>query len=84
MTVHSIETVQELIEELQGQGMAVGSAWEYTNTMNMQKMFAVFTTSQVCDLMQSPFVGNPELIWTEGKFVGKYEHLNSIEAMEEV
>lgn len=76
MTVNSIETVQFLIEEMQGEGTKVGSAWEYTNSMNSKRMFAVFTTSQFCDIHQNSFVKNPELIWEEGKFIGKYEHLN--------
>lgn len=83
MTVHSIETVQELIEELQGQGMAVGSAWEYTNTMNNKVMFAVFTSDQFCDIPQAPHAEQPVQIWAEGKFIGKYKHLNSIEALDE-
>lgn len=76
MTVHSIETVQELIEEIQGSGGAVDSVWEYTNGMNGKKMFAVFMAFQVCDIHQSPYVQSPELIWAEGKFGSKYAHLN--------
>ena len=76
MTVNSIETVQELIEEMQASGTAVGSAWRYTNKFGRYEMFAVFTASQFCDIHQSPNVLNPELIWTKGKFIGEYEHLN--------
>ena len=78
MTVLSIETVQELIEEMQGDGTGVGSAWEYTNKLSDTKMFAVFTASQFCDIHQSPNVQDPELIWTEGKFIGEYSHLNEM------
>lgn len=79
MTVHSIETVQDLIEEMQSEGTSIGSAWEYTNKMYSKVMFAVFTASQFCDIYQSPNVLNPELIWTEGKFIGaKYEYLNEM------
>lgn len=76
MTVQTIETVQGLIEEMQAEGTAVGSVYEYTNIMNKKKMFAVFPASQFCDIYQSPAVKDPELIWTEGKFIGKYTDLN--------
>ena len=76
MTVDSIETVQDLIEEMQAEGTAVGSAWEFTNTVNDKIMFAVFPASQFCDIHQSPNVRHPELIWKKGKFIGEYEHLN--------
>ncbi len=76
MTVNSIETVQELIEEIQADGTMVGSAWEYINAMNNQKMFAVFTTHQFCDIHCSPTVKNPERIWACGKYIDKYEYLN--------
>lgn len=76
MTVQSIETVQELIEEMQSDGTGVGSAWEYTNKMNKRNMFAVFAESAFCDIFNSPNVQNPKQIWAEGKFIGEYEHLN--------
>lgn len=76
MTVNSIETVQSLIEEMQGQGAGVGSAWEYINGMNKKKMFAVFATSAYCDIFESPFVKNPKRIWADGKFIGEHEYLN--------
>jgi len=76
MTVNSIEVVQKLIEEMQELGEEIGSAWEYTNSMNNKIMFAVFPSSQVCDIYQSPYVRNPELIYKKGKFAGKYEYLN--------
>ena len=76
MTVNKIETVQELIEEMQSEGTTVGSAWEYTNVNNNKVMFAVFSKSQFCDIFQNAFIRNPVLIWESGKFIGKYEHLN--------
>lgn len=76
MTVQSIETVQALIEEMQGDGTGVGSAWEYINGMNKKKMFAVFTESQVCDIFDAPFVQNPKQIWADGNYLGEYEYLN--------
>jgi hypothetical protein len=76
MTVNSIEIVQDLIEEMKSQGVDVGSAWEYKNSMNDKLMFAVFTASQFCDINQSPYVKSPELIWEDGKYIGKYSHLN--------
>jgi len=76
MTVNSIETVVDLIEEMQGYGQEVGSAWEYTNTMNNQRMFAVFPASQHCDIYESPCVKDPKRIWANGEFIGGYEHLN--------
>jgi len=76
MTVYTIETVQALIEEMQGEGTEIGSVWKFTNTMNKKVMFAVFPASQFCDIHQSPCVDNPVQIWAEGKFVGEYEHLN--------
>lgn len=76
MTVQSIETVQELIEEMQEDGTGVGSAWEYTNGMNKKKMFAVFAPSAICDIFDSPFVQNPKQIWADGKFLDEYTHLN--------
>lgn len=83
MTISSIEATQNLIEEMQADGIAIGSAWEYTNAMNKKRMFAIFTASQFCDIHQSPAVQDPELIWTEGKFIGKYEHLNVQAEVEE-
>lgn len=79
MTVNSIEIVQKLIEEMQADQMAVDSAWEYTNAMNNKKMFAVFPASHICDVYASPYVEEPELIWTEGKFIGEYAHLNEVD-----
>lgn len=76
MTVNKIETVQELIEEMQADGTGVNSAWEFTNTMNGKVMFAVFPSSQFCDIHCSPNVKDPEIIWEFGKYVGKYTHLN--------
>lgn len=76
MTVSSIETVQKLIEEMQAGNTAVGSAWEFINGLNGKRMFAVFATSQFCDIYQSGFVQEPELLWEAGKFIGKYSHLN--------
>ena len=72
MTVKSIEVVRELIEEMEGSGEHVGSAWEFTNTMNNQKMFAVFPASQICDIFESPCVRDPKRIWADGKFLGEY------------
>lgn len=74
--MQTIETVQALIEEMQGQGVTVSSAWEYTNGMNKKRMFAVFADSQVCDIYDSPFVQKPKQIWAEGKFLGEYADLN--------
>ena len=76
MTVNSIETVKSFIEEMQAEGTAIGSAWEYTNGMDNKKMFAVFPAQQFCDIHCSPFVKNPEQIWGYGKFMGKYTNLN--------
>ena len=76
MTVNSIETVQNLIEEMQSDGTGVGSAWEYTNSMNNKIMFAVFAPSAVCDIFDSPFVEQLVQIWAEGKFISKYKYLN--------
>lgn len=76
MTVNSIETLIDLIDEMIGQGMAVVSAWKYTNSMNNKVMFAVFTESQICDIHQSPYVKDSVQIWVEGKFIGEYAHLN--------
>ena len=72
MTVFSIETVQALIVE----GGLIDSVWEYTNRMNNKKMFAVFMANQYIDVLNNLNIKDPELIWTEGKFLGEYEHLN--------
>lgn len=71
MTVDSIEAVQELIAEMQADGTTVGSAWEYTNTINNKKMFAVFTAHQFCDIHCSPYVKNPKQIWANGEFINE-------------
>jgi len=76
MTVNTIETVKAVIEEIEADGYKVDSAWEYTNAMNQQTMFAVFPLGQPCDIYQSPCVQNPKLIWQNGHFVGKYTYLN--------
>lgn len=76
MTVNSIETVQDLIQEFQADGTLMGSAWEYTNGMNGKRMFAVFTARQFCDIHCSPHVKKPEIVWEFGKYAGKYAHLN--------
>lgn len=76
MTVNKIETVKELIDEM-NYGRDCGSAWEYINTMNNQKMFAVFPASQTCDIFDSPYVKEPKQIWSqETGFMGDYEYLN--------
>ncbi len=78
MTVNSIETVQELISEMKAEGTAIGSVWEYVNGMNNKKMFAVFAALQYCDIYDSPFVKNPEQIWANGEFRGKYTNLKEV------
>lgn len=75
MTVDTIEIVQELIEEMQEDGLAIDSAWEYTNKTNNKIMFAIFMPG-FCDIQQSPCVKDSELIWSDGEFIGKYKHLN--------
>lgn len=73
MTVTSIETVKELIDEMTSDGTGVDSAWEYTNSMNNKTMFAVFAGNQFCDIHCSELVKDPIQIWEDGKFISKYE-----------
>lgn len=76
MTIHNIETVQTLIDEMQADGTMIGSVWKFVNSMDNKTMFAVFTAHQFCDMHCSPNVKNPERIWAHGKFIGDYTHLN--------
>lgn len=76
MTVHTIETVQGVIDEMQGHHIEIGSVYQYVNAGNKKTMFAVFTAAQCCDIYDSPYVLEPVLIWQNGKFIGNYEYLN--------
>lgn len=80
MTVNSIQTAKELIEEMLMDGTGVGSAWEFTCAMNGERMFAVFARSAYCDIYESPGVKEPKQIWGDGKYLGEYENLNNKEA----
>ena len=80
MTVYTIETVFDVIVEMQEHHINIGSVWEYTNAGNNKKMFAIFTVSQCCDIHDNPYVNNPKLIWTEGKFINDYSYLNENES----
>lgn len=75
MTVHEINTVVQLIEEMGKDG--VQSVYEYTNAVSKEILYAVFAKSQHDDMYESPFVKSPKLIWIDGKFVGEYVHLNN-------
>lgn len=79
MTVSSIEVAKDLVDEMQGQGMTVGSVWVYTHSLNKSKLFTVFTAEQYCDIHESYYVENPELIWRDGLWIGEYEYINQID-----
>jgi len=79
MTVSSIEIAKDLVDEIQGNNEQVGSVWEYTNSMDGKKLFAVFTIDQLCDIYESPYVENPKRIWIEGRWTGDYEYVNEID-----
>ena len=79
MTVSSIEAAKDLVDEMQGQGVAVGSVWVYTHTLNKNKLFAVFTLDQLCDIHETYYVDKPVRIWIKGRWLGEYEYVNDIE-----
>lgn len=79
MTVSSIEVAKDLVDEMQGQGLCVGSVWQYTHSLNKSKLFAVFTLDQICDIYESPYVDNPVRIWIDGRWTGDYEYVNEID-----
>ena len=75
MTVYKIETLKELVNDYRGTGQEIVTAWEYTNAMNNETMFAAFTPSCYCDIHESPAVLNPILIYRSGKWLGKYKFM---------
>lgn len=79
MTVSSIEVAKDLVDEMQGQGLPVGSVWAYTHSITKLTLFAVFTAEQYCDIHESYYVDNPVLIWRDGLWIGDYEYVNDIE-----
>jgi len=78
MTVYTIETLKELVEECRGRSDEIVSAWKYVNAYNEKTMFAAFTASCYCDIFESPAVLRPKLIYRSGKFIGEYMFLNDI------
>ncbi|GAJ23627.1 unnamed protein product, partial [marine sediment metagenome] len=54
----------------------IRSIWEYTHTMLCEQCFAIFTTSQRCNIHKMRFVENPVRIWYKGKWYGDYQYLN--------
>jgi len=79
MTVSSIEVVKDYVDEMQGQGLTVGSVWAYTHSLIKRKLFTVFTTEQYCDIHERYNVENLELIWRDGLWIGEFEYLNQID-----
>jgi len=77
MTVDTIERLKALVDEVRDTPVLIVSAWEYTNRMNNKIMFAAFTVWCHCDILESPAVRRPKLIYRSGKFRGKYEYLNN-------
>lgn len=78
MTVDTIIRVKDLIDEIQGDGGHVVSAWQYVNRMNNKIMFAVFTDACYCDIFESPAVLRPKLIFRSGHYIGKYKFMNKV------
>lgn len=76
MTVDTIERAKLLVDEMVADGIIVDSVWEYINTMNNKKMYAVFHLSTYCDIYESPYVKYPKRIYSKGQFTGEYAYLN--------
>jgi len=76
MTLSSIELTRDLVDEMQGKGLLVGSVYEYTNSISGTKLFAVFAIDTHCDIYESHFVKNPTRIWRDGLWLGDYLYLN--------
>lgn len=84
MTIYKIENVIGVMKEMHARHQQIGSIWEYTNTYNNKKMFALFPENQYCDIYDSPAVKNPVLIYNShvkignstGAFIGDYAYLN--------
>jgi len=78
MIVDTIIQLKDLIDEIQGDGGHVVSAWKYVNAMNCKTMFAVFTEACYCDIFEIPTVLRPRLIYRSGKFIGEYKFMNKV------
>jgi len=78
MTVDTIERLKELILESAGTCNEIMTAYEYTNAMNNQVMFAAFPTSYYCDIYESSAVLNPICIYKRGFWIGKYLFMNKV------
>ena len=76
MTIPTIEVAKALVDEMQGQGLRVGSVWEYRNKVSKSLLFAVFPIDQHCDIYESPYVEKPIRIWRDGLWIKHYEYLN--------
>lgn len=78
MTVDTIIRVKDLIDEIQGDGGHVVSAWKFVNAMNNKINFAVFTDSCHCDIFESPAVLRPKLIYRSDRYIGEYKFMNKV------
>jgi len=67
MTVGTLKLAKGLVEEI-GPDKTY-AAYEYINTNNNEKMYAVFTLPELVDIYNSPFVKEPVLIFSDGKWV---------------
>jgi len=78
MTVDRIERLKAMIDEYAGTPNPIVSAYEYTNAMNNQVMFAAFTAYTYNDIHESPGVLRPICIYRRGFWIGKYLFMNKV------
>ena len=78
MTVSSIQVAKDLVDEMQREGVTVGSVWVYVHTLNHSKQFAVYTDDQLCDIYETYYVENPARIWRDGLWLGEYKFVNNL------
>jgi len=71
LTVKSIKSVKELVEEMEED--QIGGIYKYRHVNTGKQLYAVFPKNQFIDIYQSPFCTEIETIFYNGKWLKNLE-----------
>ena len=67
MTVDTLETAEEVVEEAGKSSVAFVFRYKHSETGKV--LYAVFMQGQYCDIYESPFCTDPEMLFENGEWV---------------